>query len=276
MSEFATPDVLENHADIPQVDTSKFETILADFRTWLQQADQQASPVDDPVERAEAPLDLHALAGHFIALRHEVNLQTKAVRAQQEQSGQALEKLGQALEVAQQTQKRYRDLEGKDQDDQLRPLVKSLLDAYDGLALAKRQVERARPEMPTSAPAAEIRLPFLARLVGCRRLVEQALRDQEREQAAKTAANNEQSQRLLESIVTGYTMSLQRLERTLTNLNLEAIATVGQAFDPEKMEVVEVVADPDRAHMEVVDEVRRGYMWRGRVFRFAQVRVAKN
>ena len=41
------------------------------------------------------------------------------------------------------------------------------------------------------------------------------------------------------------------------------------------MEVVEVVPGPGRASTEVIEEVRRGYRWRGRVFRFAQVRVAK-
>ena len=45
---------------------------------------------------------------------------------------------------------------------------------------------------------------------------------------------------------------------------------------PERMEVVEVVSDSDRPSGEVVGEVRRGYLWRGCVFRYAQVRVAKS
>jgi molecular chaperone GrpE (heat shock protein) len=40
------------------------------------------------------------------------------------------------------------------------------------------------------------------------------------------------------------------------------------------MEVVEVVPDGGRAG-QVVEEVRRGYLWRGRVFRYAQVKVAR-
>jgi molecular chaperone GrpE len=53
------------------------------------------------------------------------------------------------------------------------------------------------------------------------------------------------------------------------------MTTVGQPFDPETMEAVEAIADASREPGTVVDEVRRGYRWRGRVFRFAQVRVAK-
>ena len=40
--------------------------------------------------------------------------------------------------------------------------------------------------------------------------------------------------------------------------------------------VVEAVAGSDRPGGEVLDEVRRGYLWKGRIFRFAQVRVAKS
>ena len=41
------------------------------------------------------------------------------------------------------------------------------------------------------------------------------------------------------------------------------------------MTVIEVVDDPDRPPGEVVDEVRRGYTWRGRVLRFAEVRASR-
>jgi molecular chaperone GrpE len=71
-------------------------------------------------------------------------------------------------------------------------------------------------------------------------------------------------------------MSVQRLERALQQHGLEPIPCVGQPFDPETMEVVEVVPQSDGGGSEVVEEVRRGYLWRGRVFRFAQVKVAKS
>lgn len=73
----------------------------------------------------------------------------------------------------------------------------------------------------------------------------------------------------------GYTMSVQRIERALQQHDLETIPTTGERFDPEQMEVVEAVADSGRPSGEVVGEVRRGYLWNGRIFRYAQVRVAK-
>jgi molecular chaperone GrpE len=81
---------------------------------------------------------------------------------------------------------------------------------------------------------------------------------------------------LLASLVSGYTMSVQRLERAVRQQGLEPIAAVGQPFDPERMEVLEAVSDSGRPAGEVLQEVRRGYLWNGRVFRYAQVRVAKS
>jgi molecular chaperone GrpE (heat shock protein) len=42
------------------------------------------------------------------------------------------------------------------------------------------------------------------------------------------------------------------------------------------MEVVEVVTEPGRTGTEVLEIVRRGYLWNERLFRPAQVRVARS
>jgi molecular chaperone GrpE len=66
------------------------------------------------------------------------------------------------------------------------------------------------------------------------------------------------------------------LERALERSGLEPIPCVGEFFDPERMEVVAAIADGGHKPGEVIEEVRRGYLWRGRVFRYAQVSVAKS
>ncbi len=81
---------------------------------------------------------------------------------------------------------------------------------------------------------------------------------------------------MLTALVTGYTMSVQRVERALRQHGLEPILAVGERFDPERMEVVEASTGTGRTPGEVLEEVRRGYLWNGRVFRYAQVRVAKS
>src|SRR5262249_33299949 len=85
----------------------------------------------------------------------------------------------------------------------------------------------------------------------------------------------EQIRSRIEAATAGLTMGLQRIERTMRQHGLEAIPAVGRPFDPERMEVIDVVADSAAPSGEVVEEVRRGYVWNDQVFRFAQVRVAK-
>src|SRR5262245_40038567 len=107
------------------------EQILADFRTWL----TDLTAVPPPA--AELPaVDLHTLVAQFTALRHEVNLQTRASRTSVEQTGEALKQLEETF-----AELRERPDAG---DDEAGPLLKALVDVYDNLALALRQVERQR------------------------------------------------------------------------------------------------------------------------------------
>ena len=73
----------------------------------------------------------------------------------------------------------------------------------------------------------------------------------------------------------GYALIQSRLRRTLDAEQIAAIASVGRPVDPERMNVVAVVETTDVPPGHVVDEVRRGYTWRGRVLRYAEVRAAR-
>ena len=57
--------------------------------------------------------------------------------------------------------------------------------------------------------------------------------------------------------------------------NFYLVIDAPKEFDPEQMEVLEVVSGSGRPSGEVIDELRRGYQRRGKLFRYAQVRVAK-
>ena len=236
-------------------------------------------------------------------MRHEVNLQTRAVRAQQEQNAEALRLLEESLDDLRQVPAAPA-APPPPGDELLRPLLKTLIDVYDALALASREVQRvqdtvlpllgqvaAAPE-PVEEPAhaapppSQPAVPRWARWLGVRvpdtgplwnlnaRLVAERRQQQERDGQLRAAA--ERIRQLLGALLAGYAMSLQRVERALQQHGLEAIPAVGEPFDPDEMEVLEAVTGTGRAPGEVLDEVRRGYRWRGRVFRHAQVRVARS
>src|SRR5688500_6655418 len=69
--------------------------VLADFRRWYEQAlanDGALPPAAPPA------LDVATLLRHFVALRQEVNLQTRSVRAQQEQTAEFARAVAGSLE----------------------------------------------------------------------------------------------------------------------------------------------------------------------------------
>jgi molecular chaperone GrpE len=257
------------------------------------------------------PIDLHTLLGQFTGLRHEVNLQTRAVRSQQEQNAETLRRLNDALEALHDAEDRQRLEKEQASDEVLRPLLKTLVELYDALSLARRELQRvqetvlpALDELATdgeappqeSVPSAPlvrraVRPSFWGRLFGggpaepndterealemtiaAQRQQLQALRERDR----RAAEASRRAHEFLDSVITGYTMSLQRVERALQQHGLEAIPSVGRPFDPEQMEVLEAVSNSGRPANEVLDEIRRGFVWHGRVFRFAQVRVARS
>jgi molecular chaperone GrpE len=267
---------------------------------------------------AQQPVDLHTLLGQFIAVRHEVNLQTRAVRAQQEQNAEALRVLAGAVESLQRSQESASQSQQQAAEEQVRPLLKALIDLHDALALASREAQRVQEDLlptlgdlvgepaPWSLTLSDVETPaldggprpLLARLLGVRGVEQGRLDDwRQRARAAleKAAAAQQQEyqatqqeryrqakqgmervQQLLASLVAGYRMGLQRIERALQQNGLEAIPVVGRPFDPERMEVLEAVDNSGRPAGEVLEEVRRGYFWRDRIFRYAQVRVARS
>lgn len=246
---------------------SEIDAILSDFRGWLENL-----PPAAPVAASTEPVDLATVVGQFTALRHEVNLQTRTARAQQELLTQALDRLEPA------------DSEETPEFDVLRPLVQSLVDTVDAQILAAREmrrvadvtratIERWRESSPPARPRSWLaRLFFVDRASLASGAVEQVLN---RRLGLTPTPEVEQWCGIVESAAAGLEMGLQRVERILQRHGLMAIPAIGERFDPETMEVVEVAAGTEHPSGHVVAEIRRGYLWNERVFRYAQVRVAR-
>ena len=243
-----------------------------------------------PEKGEREPFDLNALIGQFTALRHEVNLQTKAARTSLEQNSQTLAQLQEVVESREEAEEPGVD----------KGMLKGLLDVYDNLSLALKQIAKHRDSFKTESEEAHLELPPLPAIAEVQSLSSggfwkrrqapdpivktnrQLLQDwlqQVQEQFLRQRQNalevRERYRQALEGLITGYQMSLNRIERLLPQYNLEVIETIGTSFDPELMEVVEVVHDTPYPSGEVAEEVRRGYFLDGIVFRYAQVKVAR-
>ena len=245
--------------------------MLADFRTWLL-ALTEPPPAPDCIPPA---VEMATVVAQFTALRHDVNLQTKAVRAATEQSAAGLAEVLAKL---------------PDPDEEpvpdVKPLLKAVIDIADALLMAHRQIQKAMDAVEplaneiddasdavTGPPPVGVLNPqqpgLFARLFGARPAPVVVTRYTPPTQAATKLAP------LLAGLADGYALSLRRVEKVLPQYGLEAIECVGLPFDPELMEAVEQVGGTGKPSHTVVEEVRRGYRQNGTIHRFAQVKVAR-
>jgi molecular chaperone GrpE len=88
------------------------------------------------------------------------------------------------------------------------------------------------------------------------------------EAALTTEAETPAEKKLLE----GVRSTLNLLLDTLAKEGLEAVPTVGAEFNPELHEAV-LAPEPGNGRLIVTQEMRRGYMLRGRLLRAALVAV---
>ena len=80
----------------------------------------------------------------------------------------------------------------------------------------------------------------------------------------------------VEQLRSGVSLIVKQMEEVLQKMQVNAIPTVGEAFDPRIHEAMGTVERDDVPDHHVVEEIRRGYKLRDRLLRPALVRVAHN
>lgn len=259
------------------------ETVLAEFGRWLREAradaDELARPGEDggtlPAEADLPEVGLERIVEEFTALRQEVKLQTKSSRGLQDQAEALLPALRQAID-------HFRSVAPKEEQaaqSASRPMAEALADLDEALERGRAEIERARRRIDDEAQAAkQAALDGLQALFAgqgwyqrfkTRSFYEQAL-------AVVRDGDRRPGVAIFDALLEGYALVQGRLGRTLKAEQIRRIECLGRPADPGLMTVVEVVDDPDAPSGTVVDEIRRGYTWRGRVLRFAEVRVARS
>ncbi len=79
-----------------------------------------------------------------------------------------------------------------------------------------------------------------------------------------------------EQLRAGVALIVKQMEEILRQLQVNPVATVGEAFDPRLHEALGSVEREDLPDQHVAEEVRRGYKLRDRLLRPALVRVVSN
>jgi molecular chaperone GrpE len=252
------------------------DELLGRFRDWLDRARDEAMTPAHAAGEAETEagpsreFGLIDLVAEFTALRQEVKLQTKSARSLQEQAEALLPPLQQAIE-------HFRSVAPRE-DQAAWTAGKALA---EGLAALDEALERARGELERARHAIldesvhELQQDLQALFKGqswFRRWRHRKYHEQIVE--AVTRWNGGDRRRRFDSLLEGFGLMQNRLRRVMEAEGVERIECLGEPADPERMIVVEVVHDPDVPPHTVVEELRRGYLWRGRVIRFAEVRAS--
>ncbi|MEM2926038.1 MAG: nucleotide exchange factor GrpE [Candidatus Bathyarchaeia archaeon] len=79
-----------------------------------------------------------------------------------------------------------------------------------------------------------------------------------------------------DSILEGVEMTLKRLYETLSREGLAKIEAVGRTFDPQLHEAAEGVFTKDYPEGTIIEEIRVGFTFKGKVIRPSVVKVAMN
>jgi molecular chaperone GrpE len=253
------------------------DTLLSRLRQWLwetrAEAEAEAESLDDDGEEATASdIGLYRLVEEFTALRQEVKLQTKGGRGLQEQAESLLPAIRQAIET-------FRSVEPREEQAAQaagRPIAEALADLDEALERGRLEIEKIRGRLAADlASTIESQLDALLKSQPWYRRI--WLRRYHAELRALVSRHSRETlPELFDALLEGYSLIQSRLRRALIAGQIQWVDAVGQPADPERMTVIEVVHAPELPPGQVVEELRRGYTWRGRVLRYAEVRAVSH
>lgn len=246
------------------------DAILDRFRRWLEATRDEAGVLaGEDVDGDRAEVGLVQIVEEFTALRHELKLQTKSGRGLIDQVEATVAAMKRAIE-------QFRSVEPKEAQAAWsagKAIAEALGDLDEALARGRREIERIRHRLEADATLALAdaiderfrRQSWLRRLLTA---------DYHRQVRNVVQGGGWLRRDLLDALLEGYGLIQSRLARVMAAEQVERIACEDRPVDPERMVVIEVVDDPERPPGTVVKELRRGYTWKGRLLRYAEVQAA--
>jgi molecular chaperone GrpE len=255
----------------------EIEPVLERFQQWLEEMRVEARTLDrkagaqPPANGERQDFGLIDLVKEFTALRQELKLETKSSRTLQEQAEALLPAIRQAIE-------QFRSVVPREEQaawNAGKALAEGLATLDEALERGRSQIEKAR-ELLVDEQARAL-TAALDELFQSQSWFRRRRFRRYHEQVMEVVRNDAQGPRSkwFESLLEGYGLMQNRLRRLMQAEDIERIECLGRPVDPELMIVVEVVDDPDVPDHTVIEELRSGYLWRGRVVRNAEVKAAR-
>lgn len=246
------------------------EAILARFREWLAaaRAKEPLTQAGESDATGAGDVGLWRLVEEFTALRHEVKLTVKSSRNLGEQSDQAVSAMCAAIEAFQSILPREQEAARV----AAKPAVEALADLDVALERGHKAIEQLLARAENAQRELDQRLQeSFAGLSWWRRRSLGAYHQSVCQIAADALQTG--GKRLLTALAEGHSLIHNRLRCAMAQQQLQRIACEGQMVDPQFMTVLEIAAVDDLPAGMVLEEIRPGYLWQGKVLRFAEVRA---
>ncbi len=207
-------------------------------------ASVMAAESDDDSQRC----DSYTLWAAMTTLAQEIKLQGRAFQELNHTLTAQTEKMAEELRsvYAERERTLQRDVERRSRREALR----SFIDLRDRLGRGLASV-RASREQIASPPQPG----WWARIF--------------RKQAVDPSAS------VVEALVRGYELGVERLDQTLADFNAREICCQGESFDSRSMNAIESEESSTVAPGTVLEVYLSGYEWNGEIFRPAQVKVSR-
>lgn len=232
----------------------------------------------DDVDLADKPapelpsVGLIELIEAFTALRHETKLQTKAGRGLEDAVQSSLQGLNSAI-------RQFETVRSREEDAAIRaakPFAEALANLDEALARGAEAITASHRQTAQTVPqhleeALDLRFQRLSKW---RQWLSRSWH-----QRVQIACREEISAAMsgtLHRTMEGYGLIQARLRRVMQEQGIARIDCVGKTLDPARMTVVELIDDSTAKPETVIEEVRPGYTYQGRVIRFAEVRATRS
>lgn len=215
------------------MDASTREALLEQLRIYLEACDTDVD--GDANDEPDAP-DLFTLFAELAALKNEVRVESRQVKAALDQFGAVFDTVREGSQRLQEELGRQRERAAAECREAEKDLLLDLLDLRDRLFAGSEQAARYTPG-------------WLARRGGADEFVD--------------------------SMAQGMAMNLRRLDELLLRRGVRPLEALHQPFDPHTMRAVETTQDPALPGGVVTGVVRSGFQRDGQLLRIAEVVVNK-
>ena len=213
------------------MDEAGREALTAQFQAFLENLEEESSP-----DTRQTPPDLFTLLTELAALKNEVKLESRQVKAALDQFRDLFDTLRQSNAGSEEERTRRLAAEQTNRDAWERGLMLEMVELRDHLQAGLSQAQHYRPGW-----------------------------------WARRGGEGDFAQGMAE----GMNINLRRFDNILTRRGVRPIETLNKPFNPRFMHVVEVEQHSDREAGVVVGEIRAGYTHKGRLMRPAEVIVNK-